>query len=79
MADTSVQGEGRRGALPVWPWKLVKLGATVALTFLGLLLVTFMIGRVVPVDPVLAVIGDRASQSVYDRVFVELGLDRPLY
>ena len=78
MADTSVQGEGRRGALPVWAWKLVKLGATVALTFLGLLLVTFLIGRVVPVDPVLAVIGDRASQSVYDRVFVELGLDRPL-
>lgn len=79
MADLSVQGEGRRGALPAWPWKLVKLVATVALTFLGLLLVTFLIGRVVPVDPVLAVIGDRAPQSVYDRVFVELGLDRPLY
>lgn len=30
-------------------------------------------------DPVLAVVGDRASQSTYDRAFVELGLDRPLY
>lgn len=30
-------------------------------------------------DPVLAVVGDRASKSTYDRAFVELGLDRPLY
>jgi len=60
-------------------WKLARLAATVALTFLGLLVVTFLIGRVVPVDPVLAVIGDRAPKSVYDRVFIELGLDKPLY
>ena len=52
---------------------------TVALTFLGLLVVTFLIGRVVPVDPVLAVVGDRAPQSVYDRVYLELGLDKPLW
>ncbi|MDP1670135.1 MAG: ABC transporter permease [Phaeovulum sp.] len=78
MVDTT-SGEGHRGALPALAWKLVKIFASVALTFLGLLLVTFLIGRVVPVDPVLAVIGDRASQSVYDRVFIELGLDKPLY
>ncbi len=48
-------------------------------TFLGLLLVTFLIGRVVPVDPVLAVVGDRASQSTYDAMYIELGLDKPLY
>ena len=29
-------------------------------TFFGLLLVTFLIGRVMPIDPVLAVVGDRA-------------------
>lgn len=52
---------------------------TVALTFLGLLAVTFLIGRVVPVDPVLAVVGDRAPASVYQRVYLELGLDKPLY
>jgi peptide/nickel transport system permease protein len=52
---------------------------TVAVTFLGLLLVTFLIGRVVPVDPVLAVVGDRASKSTYDRMFLELGLDKPLW
>jgi peptide/nickel transport system permease protein len=51
---------------------------TVALTFLGLLLVTFLIGRVVPIDPVLAAVGDRAPAEVYERVKRELGLDLPL-
>jgi len=71
--------EGHRGALPPWLAKALKLVATIAVTLLGLLLVTFLIGRVVPVDPVLAVVGDRASKSTYDRVFLELGLDKPLY
>jgi peptide/nickel transport system permease protein len=51
----------------------------VALTFLGLLLVTFLIGRVVPIDPVLAAVGDRAPAEVYERVKRELGLDLPLW
>lgn len=49
------------------------------LTIFGLLLVTFMIGRVVPVDPVLVIVGDRAPAEVYARVYAELGLDKPLY
>jgi peptide/nickel transport system permease protein len=52
---------------------------SVALTFLGLLLVTFLIGRVVPIDPVLAAVGDRAPAEVYERVRAELGLDLPLH
>src|SRR6476660_5424219 len=52
---------------------------TLPLTFFGLLLVTFLIGRVMPIDPVLAIVGDRAPQDVYERVRNELGLDRPLY
>jgi len=52
---------------------------TLPLTFFGLLLVTFLIGRVMPIDPVIAIVGDRAPQDVYERVRVELGLDRPLY
>ena len=51
----------------------------VALTFLGLLLVTFLIGRVVPIDPVLAAVGDRAPAAVYERVKEELGLHLPLW
>lgn len=78
MSDAGTGG-GRNGALLRIGGKAARLLATIALTFLGLLLVTFLIGRVVPVDPVLAVVGDRASQSVYDRVFLELGLDKPLY
>ncbi|MGB6008204.1 ABC transporter permease [Castellaniella sp.] len=50
-----------------------------AVTIFGLLLVTFMIGRVVPVDPVLVIVGDRATAEVYARVYAELGLDQPLY
>nr|WP_188478464.1 ABC transporter permease [Primorskyibacter flagellatus] len=51
---------------------------TVAVTFLGLLIVTFLIGRVVPVDPVLSVVGDRATQAQYDAAYRALGLDKPL-
>lgn len=49
------------------------------LTFLGLLAVTFFIGRVVPIDPVLAVVGDQAPRDVYEQAFRELGLDQPLW
>ncbi len=70
---------GRAGALPVFLWKAFKLLATVAVTFLGLLLVTFLISHVVSVDPVLAVVGDRASKATYDKMFIEMGLDRPLW
>jgi peptide/nickel transport system permease protein len=51
---------------------------SLAVTMLGLLLITFIIGRVMPIDPVLAVVGDRASAAVYQRVYLEMGLDRPL-
>ena len=57
----------------------LRLTGTVALTMFGLLLVTFLIGRVVPIDPVLAAVGDRAPAEVYERVRSELGLDQPLY
>lgn len=67
---------GRRGAL--WLRKLVSTLGTVAVTFLGLLVVTFLIGRVVPVDPVLSVVGDRATQAQYDAAYHALGLDKPL-
>lgn len=80
MTATSPANQGGRWrALPTLGMKAGKLIATVAITFLGLLVVTFLIGRVVPVDPVLAVVGDRASQSTYDAAYIALGLDKPLY
>ncbi|MGD2172484.1 MAG: ABC transporter permease [Gammaproteobacteria bacterium] len=64
------------------PPRLVRIGgvlASLALTFIGLTAITFTIGRVMPADPVLAIVGDRASQEVYDQVFLQLGLDKPIY
>src|SRR5918994_952471 len=69
---------GRLGALPSILGKVGSFVGMVAVTLLGLLAVTFFIGRVVPIDPVLAIVGDRAPPQVYDRVRQELGLDLPL-
>ncbi|MEZ5931216.1 MAG: ABC transporter permease [Alphaproteobacteria bacterium] len=55
------------------------LVGTLLLTFLGLVFVTFVIGRVVPIDPVLAAVGDRAPPDVYERVRIEMGLHLPLW
>lgn len=52
--------------------------AILAITYLGLLAITFFIGRVIPVDPVLAVVGDRAPEHVVMRVREEMGLNKPL-
>lgn len=52
---------------------------TVAITLLGLVALTFFIGRIVPIDPVLAIVGEKATQESYDKVFYELGLDKPVW
>ena len=51
----------------------------IILTYLGLLAVTFFIGRVIPIDPVLAVVGDRAPEHVVARAREEMGLNKPLW
>src|SRR6266478_6698033 len=80
MTTTEIAGPpapgGRRGS--ALPRKLASLAISVVLTFLGLTVVTFMIGRVIPIDPVVAIIGDRAPPQVYERMRHELFLDRPL-
>jgi len=58
---------------------LVRFVTMAVTTLLGLLAVTFFIGRVIPIDPVLAIVGDRAPQHVVERIRLELGLDLPLY
>lgn len=57
---------------------LLRFVIVVALTFLGLLALTFFIGRVVPIDPVLSVVGDRATPEQYEVARIAMGLDRPL-
>lgn len=53
--------------------------ASVPVTLLGLILVTFLIGRAMPIDPVIAIVGDHAPPEVIARVRLELGLDKPLW
>jgi peptide/nickel transport system permease protein len=51
---------------------------SLVITFFGLLFVTFFIGRIIPIDPVLAVLGDRATQAQVEAMRHTLGLDRPI-
>jgi peptide/nickel transport system permease protein len=75
----SARGAIARSRPARWAFGGGKLLASLALTFLGLLLVTFLIGRVVPIDPVIAAVGDRASKETYEQARIELGLDQPLH
>ena len=56
-----------------------RFAVVIVLTYLGLLAVTFFIGRVMPIDPVLAIVGDRASGELVARVREELGFNKPLW
>lgn len=51
---------------------------SVLVTLLGLAIVTFMIGRVMPVDPVIAAVGDNAPEAVVRQARAEMGLDDPI-
>ena len=55
------------------------LSFSLAATFFGLLFITFVIGRLMPVDPVLAAVGDRASQATYNQVKEAMGLNLPIW
>ena len=57
---------------------LAATSASVPITLFGLVLVTFLIGRVMPTDPVLAIVGDRAPADVVAATRLELGLDKPI-
>jgi peptide/nickel transport system permease protein len=57
---------------------LVNFLAALLLTYLGLLAVTFFIGRVIPIDPVLSLVGENAPAEVVERVRNEMGLNKPL-
>ncbi|MBB3948488.1 peptide/nickel transport system permease protein [Rhizobium skierniewicense] len=52
---------------------------TVAVTLFGLLVLTFVIGRMMPSDPVRAIVGEDATRETYEMVYRQLGLDRPLW
>ncbi len=47
-------------------------------TLFGLLHLTFLIGRVIPVDPLVAILGENATPEAYAAMRAQLGLDRPV-
>ncbi|MBI1172966.1 ABC transporter permease subunit [bacterium] len=49
------------------------------ITFLGLLAVTFVIARIVPTDPVMAILGERATAEQIATERTKLGLDDPMW
>ncbi|MBS9720978.1 ABC transporter permease [Tianweitania sp. BSSL-BM11] len=75
-SDTQPAPRGRRARSLVK--SLLSFLVVVVVTYLGLLAVTFFIGRVIPVDPVLAIVGDRAPANVVERTREELGFNEPL-
>jgi peptide/nickel transport system permease protein len=82
MVQSTTSGRPTAGPGRALSSALVKIFgvlASLAMTFIGLTAITFVIGRLMPADPVLAIVGDRASQQVYDQVFLQLGLDKPIY
>jgi peptide/nickel transport system permease protein len=80
MAALDTRMEARRpGRATGIAWSLARFAGILVITFLGLLAVTFFIGRVIPVDPVLAIVGDRAPASVIAQARKEYGLDLPIY
>ncbi|MCU5771436.1 ABC transporter permease [Erwiniaceae bacterium BAC15a-03b] len=66
---------------PIWRRLRALLKGTLSIfcTLLGLAALTFFIGRLLPIDPVVAVIGDNAGQEAYDKMYHLLGLDQPLW
>ena len=64
-SETEAEAPRRRASLSHGP--SLRFLVVAAITYLGLLAVTFFIGRVIPIDPVLAIVGDRAPASVVER------------
>ena len=82
MDESNTSGRQTGGPGLALPSNLVKIAgvlASLVMTFIGLTAITFVIGRLMPADPVLAIVGDRASNEVYQQVYLQLGLDKPIY
>lgn len=80
MSVTTIIASGRKNArISKWALGIGSFLLVVITTYLGLLAVTFFIGRVIPIDPVLAILGDRAPAHVIERTREELGLNLPIW
>ncbi|MFC4271218.1 ABC transporter permease subunit [Sneathiella chungangensis] len=79
MALNSEADNGRnKSPLSTIGIPVLKTMGTILATMLGLLFVTFIIGRVMPIDPVISIVGERASKETYEAAYRAMGLDKPV-
>lgn len=76
MASLVLSG-GVRAGKRVHP--LLSKTLSIVTTLAGLLVLTFFMGRLLPADPVLAITGAEVDRATYERVYQQLGLDRPVW
>jgi len=58
---------------------LLRRTVTLVITLLGIMVVTFFISLVIPVDPLASIAGPQAPQETVDRLRVLYGFDQPVY
>ncbi|MFT7595917.1 MAG: peptide/nickel transport system permease protein [Paracoccaceae bacterium] len=78
LADVNRKGRHRSALFSRYVVPTAKTLVSIAVTMIGLLLVTFVIGRVMPIDPVLSIVGESASKATYDAARESMGLDKPV-
>ncbi len=62
-----------------WIGRAAEQVGSIFITLFGLLILTFVIGRIMPNDPVRAIVGEDATPEVYQNVYHQLGFDRPMW
>lgn len=78
-AASGLSSNAGRTLFPSWLRASGRTLVSFAVTLLGLAALTFFIGRLLPLDPVVAVLGDNVTQEAYQAMYKQLGLDQPLY
>ncbi|MDB5473385.1 MAG: dppB [Devosia sp.] len=80
MSSTGTIGQvGRRHYLTSIARSVISFLFSLIITFIGLTAVTFLISKMTNIDPVLALVGDKATKEVYDLAYKALGLDQPIW
>jgi peptide/nickel transport system permease protein len=83
MAEAAVPARRSGGVaapgLPSWSGTALRVVVSIAVTLFGLMALTFFIGRMLPLDPVAAILGDNATQEAIDAMRAQLGLDQPIW
>jgi len=61
------------------PQYLIRRLGTLTITLIGIMMITFFISLVVPLDPLAAIAGPQAPQETVERLRILYGFDQPIY